>query len=290
LSSQPRDGERIRTGDLPASGVAPLIPTGLDATIVLVRHGQTEFIVEGRFQGQTETPLSPLGEQQVRRAGLWLAHPDGDPPLPIPAAAPFLISYSPLGRTRRTAELIAEELAGAGLVTPPLRPDPGLLEIAQGDWEGLTGDEISARFGGALGAWRRWPDRAHAAGGESLDEVRGRVEETLSAMLTDLADGGRPGTFDRDQVLGYAKDAPEHKRWALVVGHGGVFRVLVCSLLSLPLEHFWNFDFGLAAVSVIEIRAGRATLRALNLEAPGGGGDRVSGRDLDAERTAKGAL
>ena len=86
-------------------------------------------------------------------------------------------------------------------------------------------------------------------------------------MLTDLADGGRPGTFDRHQV-----------------------RVAVCALLSLPLEHFWNFDFGLAAISVIEIRAGRATLRALNLEAPMGGDERVSGRELDAERTAKGAL
>jgi probable phosphoglycerate mutase len=290
LSSGPRDGERIQTGDLPASGVAPLIPTGLDATIVLVRHGQTKFIVQGRFQGQTETPLTPLGEQQVRRAGLWIAHPDGDPPLPIPATAPFLIAHSPLGRTRRTAELIAEELGGAGMAVPPLHPESGLLEIAQGEWEGLTGAEISTRFGDALGAWRRWPERAHAAGGESLDEVRGRVEETLSAVLTDLADGGRPGTFDRHQVLGYAEDAPDEKRWALLVGHGGVFRVVVCVLLSLPLEHFWNFDFGLAAVSVIEIRAGRATLRALNLEAAMGGGEWVSGRELDADRTAKGAL
>ena len=290
MSPQPRDGERIRTGDLPASGVAPLIPAGLDATVVLVRHGQTQLIVEDRFQGQTETPLTLLGEREVRRAGLWLAHPGGDPPLPIPATAPFLISHSPLGRTRRTAELIAEELSGAGLAAPPLHPDPGLLEIAQGDWEGLTAAEISLRFGDALGNWRRWPEREHAAGGESLDEVRRRVEATLSAMLTDLADGGRPGTFDRHQVLGYAEDAPEEKRWALLVGHGGVFRVVVCALLSLPLEHFWNFDFGLAAISVIEIRAGRATLRALNLEAPTGGGDRVSGRELDAERNAKGAL
>ncbi len=290
MTSQAREGGRLTTGDSPASGVAPLIPAGLDATIVFVRHGQTEFIVEGRFQGQTETPLTRLGELQVRRAGSWLAHPGGDPPLPIPATPPFLIAHSPLGRTRRTAELLAEELADAGLDVPLLRPDRGLLEIAQGDWEGLTGEQISSRFGDALGTWRRWPERAHAAGGESLDEVRGRVEETLSAVLADLADGGRPGTFDRHQVLGYGEDEPEQKRWALLVGHGGVFRVVVCALLSLPLEHFWNFDFGLAAVSVIEIRAGRATLRALNLEPPMGVGNNVSGRELDAERSAKGAL
>jgi broad specificity phosphatase PhoE len=41
---------------------------------------------------------------------------------------------------------------------------------------------------------------------------------------------------------------------------------VACALLGLPLEHFWNFDFGLGAISVVEIRAGRAVLRALNLD------------------------
>jgi broad specificity phosphatase PhoE len=290
LPDTERGLERPQAGHVPASGVAPLIPPGLDAVIVLVRHGETELIVEGRFQGQTETPLTPRGERQVRGAAIMLAHPRGDLPLPVPDTAPFLIAHSPLWRTRRSAELIAEELSAAGRATPPLRPEPGLLEIAQGEWEGLTGSEISARFGDALGNWRRWPERAHAAGGESLAEVGMRVDATLARLLAELADGGKTGTFDRDQVLGYGDGASEPKRWALLVGHGGVFRVVVCALLELPLEHFWNFDFGLAAISVVDIRAGRAVLRGLNFEAPQSDDDDEAGHRRDAERNAKGAL
>ena len=78
----PRDGDPI------ASGVVRLIPPGLDAVIVLVRHGETEFIVEGRFQGQMETPLTRRGELQLGFTGHRVAHPQDDPPLPIPDTAP----------------------------------------------------------------------------------------------------------------------------------------------------------------------------------------------------------
>ena len=77
---------------------------------------------------------------------------------------------------------------------------------------------------------------------------------------------------------------------ALLVGHAGVFRVVVCVLLGLSLDHFWNFDFGLGGVSVIEIRGGRAVLRGLNLEPPAGEGRVGSGHELDDERNASGAL
>jgi probable phosphoglycerate mutase len=254
-----------------ASGMVRLIPPGLDAVIVLVRHGETEFIVEGRFQGQMETPLTRRGELQLGLTGHRVAH-------------------SPLARTRRSAELIATALAEAGRAGPPPRPEGGLLEIAQGEWEGLTDTEISTRFGDSLAAWRRWPERSHAPGGESLEQVRLRVEATLANLLAALADGGKPGTLDRNQVLGYADDGPAEKRWALLVGHAGVFRVVVCVLLGLSLDHFWNFDFGLGGVSVIEIRGGRAVLRGLNLEPPAGEGRVGSGQGLDDERNASGAL
>jgi broad specificity phosphatase PhoE len=81
-----------------------------------------------------------------------------------------------------------------------------------------------------------------------------------------MAVGRAPGTMDRHQVLGYANEGPEERRWSLIVGHGGVFKVVTCALLGLDGEHFWNFDFGLGAISVIEIRAGRAVLLALNLD------------------------
>jgi broad specificity phosphatase PhoE len=235
--------------------------------VVLLRHGETEFIVQRRFQGQMEAPLTAAGEDQIRRAAAALADPTAEPPLPIPDVAPYLLVHSPLQRARRGAELVAEAFRAAGRPAPPLLSEPGFSEIAQGAWEGLTDAEIGARFGDSLAAWRRWPAGHHAPGGESLQQVRHRVEAALTALLTEMARGTNPGTLDRHQVLGYADHSLDTPRWALIVGHGGAFRVLLCSLLGLPDEHFWNFDFGLAAITIVEIRAGRAVLRALNLEA-----------------------
>jgi probable phosphoglycerate mutase len=284
-----RDAKRPRAGETRPSGAVPLIPDGLDAVLVLLRHGETEFIVEKRFQGRMEAPLSKAGELQARLAGRRLAHPHGHPPLPIPDTAPLAIVHSPLGRARRTAEYVAHAMATAGRAAPPLRPEPGLSEIAQGEWEGLTDSEISARFGDSLAAWRRWPTRVHAPGGESLDEVSTRAQGALTGLLGELADGGERGTLDRHQVLGYGDESPDRRRWVLLVGHGGVFRVVTCLLLGLPLEHFWNFDFGLAAITVVEIRGGRAVLRALNLDAHlGREAERIAAEAAD--RDASGAL
>jgi probable phosphoglycerate mutase len=259
VSSSPNDVAR-------PSGAAPLIPAGLDAVLVLLRHGQTQFIVEDRFQGAMEAPLTELGEEQARRAGRRLAVPTAAPPLPIPDSAPFAVVHSPLGRARRSAELATAEMNAAGRATPPLRADAGFCEIGQGDWEGLTDKEITARFGDSLAGWRRWPTQYNAPGGETLDDVRNRVAASLSTLLAQMAEGLAPGTLDRHQVLGYGKKTADARRWSLIVGHGGVFRVVICGLLDLPLEHFWNFDFGLAAIAVVEIRAGRAVLRAANLD------------------------
>src|SRR6187549_3778046 len=66
------------------AGDEPLIPAGLDATLVLVRHGESTYIVEGRFQGQAETPLSPAGLEQASLVASRLAHPDARPALPVP--------------------------------------------------------------------------------------------------------------------------------------------------------------------------------------------------------------
>jgi hypothetical protein len=66
------------TGPTP-DATPPLIPDRLDATLVLVRHGESELIVEGRFQGQAETPLSARGLRQAALVAERLAHPH-DPP------------------------------------------------------------------------------------------------------------------------------------------------------------------------------------------------------------------
>jgi broad specificity phosphatase PhoE len=279
------------------SGAAPIIPPGLDAVLLLLRHGETQFIVEKRFQGQMPAPLSAAGEVQARLAGERIAAAQESPPLPIPAGPPLEIVHSPLERTRRTTELVVDAMSRAGRPIPPIVPEPGLAEIAQGGWEGLRDAEITARFGDQLAGWRRWPDRIHAEGGESLAQVSKRVAAALERILGRLAAGAQAGSMDRHQVLGYGDDKADTRRWSILVGHGGSFRVVVLHLLGLPLEHFWNFDFALGSLTVVDIRAGRAVLRAVNLDSHlVGGTDPQTAADAEriatesAERGATGAL
>ena len=237
---------------------ALLIPNGLDATLVLVRHGESQYIAEGRFQGQADTPLSPTGQRQASLVADRLAHPHEPPALPLPGGRAREIIHSPLARTRETAEAIA---TATGL---RLRPIPGLLEIGQGDWEGLHRDEIGARYAAELAAWRRTPTEAWAPGGESLAAVADRVTPALTTALKRLAEGGRPGSLDQDQVAGYGT-APTSHPWSIVVGHDGVFKIALLTLFDLPLERFWMWSMDLGAISVVEFRGGRAVLRAHNL-------------------------
>jgi probable phosphoglycerate mutase len=241
----------------------PLVPEGLDATLVLVRHGESEFIVEGRFQGQSDTPLSPTGLRQADLVARRLARPHDPPALPLPDGAPREVVHSPLRRTAQTADRIVDA-ARAQSTQVPIRADDGFLEIGQGEWEGLHRDEIGARFGEELAAWRRTPTLVWAPGGESLADVAARVRPAIATILERLAEGGVPGTLDRDQVAGYGS-AISSQPWSVVVAHDGVFKIGLLTLFDLPLERFWMWTMDLCAITVVEFRAGRAVLRAHNL-------------------------
>ena len=242
------------------------IPAGLDATLLLLRHGESQFIIEGRFQGQAETPLSDAGRRQAELAGARLARPHDAPSMPVPAVPPLEIAYSPLARAAQTAQAVATAMArpdGFGQDVP-CRPDEGFLEIGQGDWEGLHRSEIEERYGAQLAAWRRDPLAAWAPGGESLPEVQARVRPALAELLGRLAAAGSPGTLDRSQVAGY-REVTSKQPWSVLVAHDGVFKVALLTLFGLPLDRFWMWLFDLCGISVVEFRGGRAVARAHNL-------------------------
>jgi probable phosphoglycerate mutase len=245
---------------------AVAIPADVDATLVLVRHGESELIVQRRFQGQAESPLSATGRRQAALVAARLAHPHERPALPIPAGPPLGIVHSPLGRAAETAAAIRDAAtapdAFAGPV--PTRPDTRFLEIGQGAWEGLLSAEIAERDGARLAAWRRTPTLAWAPGGERLADVRARVAPGLTDLLAELAAAGRPGSIDAPQVGGYG-DVDLDQPWTIVVGHDGVFKVLLLTLFDLPLDRFWMWSSDLCGITVLELRAGRPVVRAMNL-------------------------
>jgi phosphoserine phosphatase len=182
--------------------------------ILLVRHGETAWNREGRYQGRTDVPLSPDGEAQVRRLAARLAH------VRITVAV-----ASPLSRARATAAAI---LAGRDVT---LADEAGLLEISHGAWEGQLSADVERAHAEMLGRWRSSPDRDVPAGpgAETLGDVEARAWPVLERIASRLG----------------ADDT------ALIVAHDAVNRVLVCRVLGLPLTRVWAFRQAPAALNVL---------------------------------------
>jgi broad specificity phosphatase PhoE len=183
--------------------------------ILLVRHGETAWNREGRYQGRTDIPLSADGERQVRTLGERLRG------VPIAVAI-----SSPLSRARRTAEAI---LSGTETT---LEFDDGLLEISHGQWEGQLASDVAISHAEMFGVWRSTPGRASPAGpgAETLGDVEARAWAVLERAWMRL-DG-------EDQTL-------------LITAHDAVNRVILCRVLGLPLERVWRFRQAPAALNVL---------------------------------------
>ena len=126
-------------------------------TLVLVRHGETDWNRDGRIQGQTDVPLNDRGREQARQLAEELVGSEFD-----------AVYASDLARARETAEIVA---ARTGL---PVILDADLRELDFGAWEGLTAVEIRARWPGAFEQWATVGlDRYD--GGESHDQLAARV-------------------------------------------------------------------------------------------------------------------
>jgi probable phosphoglycerate mutase len=213
------------------------------ARLALVRHGESAWITEGRFQGQGDPPLSAAGARQAAAVGARLAAPSQMPSVPVPDRAPLAIWHSPLRRAAQTAQAL-HDARGADA---PLRPLDELKELGQGDWEGRTHTEVAERWPHELAAWRDDPLHNHAPGGESLPDGLARVQAARETIL--------------------AGEATDEPTWAIVVAHDGILRLLMLDLLGIGVEHFWSFPLSLAAITVVDVSGDVAQLRAHNLDA-----------------------
>jgi probable phosphoglycerate mutase len=171
--------------------------------IYLVRHGETEFNRERRLQGHVDSALTARGVEQARGVGEGLKALIGD-------AAGWRILTSPLGRARRTAEIIAERLGGAGIEV-----EPRLIELSWGDWDGRPRDELAAAYPDTFGR-SNWA--FHAPTGETYEAMCAR----LSGWLGELP--------------------PEPGRRIIAVSHGVTGRVLRGVYAGLPPDEVVTQD------------------------------------------------
>ena len=208
-AGHPRPGRRPRPVDDPPgaralNGGLGSSRTGLDATLVLVRHGESRVHRRGPVPGpgRLAADASAAGARP-RSSPRGSPHPHVARRCPSPPARPRLV-HSPLGRTTRDRRGDRGGRRGAATAQPVVRgPMPGFLEIGQGDWEGLHRDEIAARYGDDArrpGAADR-PRPGRPAANRSTRSRRGSGRRS-ARLLADLAAAGVPGTRDRDQVAG----------------------------------------------------------------------------------------
>lgn len=134
--------------------------------LVLIRHGETDWNVEGRYQGQADPPLNEKGLAQAR----LLAEEMSDVSLNA-------LYTSPLRRALQTAQILATALG------VPLHLEPRMMEIHQGDWQGRLRADIAARYPDLFRRWETEPWQVTPPGGEHLSQVQTRVYAAVDDML-----------------------------------------------------------------------------------------------------------
>ncbi len=184
--------------------------------IRLIRHGETEDADSGRYKGHIDAPLSERGIGQIKRLADYIAR-NGPDKLNA-------VYSSNLGRAVKSAGIIA----GPYGIEPVIVE--GLKERDFGAWEGMTFDEIKERYPGAFNAWAADPLKFSPVEGESTLDFSSRAMEAFNGIVS------------------------EHEGESIaVVAHGGINRVILCSLLGIPLENIFRIEQDFAALNIIEI-------------------------------------
>lgn len=165
--------------------------------LVLLRHGQTDWNLQGRYQGHADIGLNDVGREQAQVAGELVGR-----------LAPDVVFSSDLLRAVDTATAVAGPL---GL---PVVTDPRLREINVGQWSGRLVSEVAAADLGAAAALRRGEDIVYGHDGESPSEVARRMFDAVSEYDLDFTGGT-----------------------VLVVSHGMSIRLCVAALLGIDLAH-----------------------------------------------------
>src|SRR5689334_5463772 len=139
---------------------------GTPVRILLARHGETVFNVEGRWQGQADSPLTERGRAQAAELARAVAHEQ--------VAAVY---SSDLGRASDTAREVAV------LHNLQVTTEPRLREIHVGEWAGKHRDEINAAFPGGLKTWATHPSAYQLPNGETIGAAQARALDFFAERM-----------------------------------------------------------------------------------------------------------
>ncbi|MFH1078853.1 MAG: histidine phosphatase family protein [Pseudomonadota bacterium] len=191
--------------------------------LILVRHGETIWNREGRVQGFSDMDLSDAGVKQAQQLALSLKD------------APILSIYtSPLIRAQKTARIINEHHHA------PVYIERGLMEMNQGDFEGLTFQELMACEKDFLKKWTSDPASVQMPNGESFIEVQDRAWKVIEGIF------GKSGN-------------------ALVVSHNFTIAAILCKIKNISLSQFKQVCVDTASRTIVRYEKGAAHIELFNI-------------------------
>ena len=194
--------------------------------LILIRHGETEWVRQHRYQGSTDVPLNSRGLRQARALARLLKKERA-----------LAVYSSKLTRAWETAKLIANT-CGRGV-----RADSRLNEVSFGIWEGEIHAEIRTKSPKASRDWYRARWSSQPPGGESLRSLKKRISDFLKELIEKF--GKRNGS-------------------CIIVTHGGPSRMFLIHLLKIDPKVFWSVRVDPASITIIELNRDQEELVLLN--------------------------
>jgi broad specificity phosphatase PhoE len=191
--------------------------------ILLIRHGETEWNVAEVFRGRIDVGLNHAGIRQAELLAQYLRKYRID-----------AIYSSPLLRALRTAESIARHHA------LEINSEPGLIDFNYGQWQGLSHQEVKAKYRELYDLWAHHPEKVRMPDGESLDDVRNRATAVIQKVTA---------RYEGNVVL---------------ISHRVVNKVLICALLGLDDSHFWNVRQDNCGITTFNYQSGQFILTRHN--------------------------
>ncbi len=192
--------------------------------LLLTRHGQTDWNIAGRYQGHSDVPLNQIGQSQATQIAKRLSK-----------ETIHAIYTSDLSRAANTAQAIAD------FHQLEIKKNSRWRELAFGDWEGMTYQEMSAHSPDLFSKWMIDSLNISTPNGETLAQLAERVK------------------FAFDDLKSQYKD-----QTVLVVSHSGALQSLLSTTLGVDLNRYWQFRISQTSLSELTVYEDSVTLSLLN--------------------------
>ena len=185
-----------------------------DSRIILIRHGETNWNKEGRFQGQIDIPLNEKGKEQASKASKYLEEIEFTKAI-----------SSSMKRPYETAKIILNNN------NIQIKKIESLVEISHGLWEGKLEEEIKRTWPEMLKNWHENPESVTMPEGESIKQVSDRTISAWNLIC----------------------DSQQKDDTTLLVAHDAVNKTLICHILGLSYSDIWKIKQGNGGITVIDI-------------------------------------